>query len=716
MSNVIRIAALAFLAPLGAALAAELSEDEKALLQTYGAEDMISIATGIQQPRRLAPSVASVITAKDIKAMGATDIDEVLETVPGLHVARNNRGYDPIYTFRGIYSTYNQQVLVLINGIPITNVYAGDRSTMWSGMPVQAISRIEVVRGPGSAVYGADASAGVINIITKTRDDIDGTEIGGRVGSYDSYDGWGLHGGTWAGFDVAAMVEYHKTHGPDSIIDSDLQTVFDQALGTKASLAPGPVNLMRDNLDVRLDISRDHWRWRGGLQHRGNFGQGAGLAQALDPNSRNQSDRWNTDLTYHNPEFAENWDVQAQASYFHTNAANTRDNRLLPPGTVLPIGADGNISGAPIGLVRFPNGYIGNPSAFENHARVNVSGIYSGFKDHQIRLGTGYNYSALWATEKKNFGINPYSGQPIPFSGNLAVVDVTGTPAAYIGNPDRQNFFLYLQDEWKFARDWQLTAGARYDYYSDFGETLNPRGALVWDMRYDLTAKLMYGSAFRAPSFQEMHAVNNPVTLGNPSLKPETMDTVELAFDYRPRDDLRLGWNVFHYWWKDLIRYVADPGGGSFTAQNTGRQEGTGTELEAEWKATDSLKLIGNYSLQYSTDEYLDSDAGNAPHHQVYLRANWEFLPDWQFVPQAKWIIGRDRTPGDTRARISDYTWVDLTLRRKNILDHVEMAFSVRNLFDVDAREPSLPGAPAAIPHDLPLAGRTVFGEIRVNF
>lgn len=491
MSQPFRIAALALLSHVSIAAATQLAEEEIALLQTYGTEDMISVATGIQQPKRLAPSVASIINAADIKAMGATDIDEVLETVPGLHVARNAIAYNPIYTFRGIHSTYNQQVLVMINGIPITNVYAGDRNTIWGGMPVQAISRIEVVRGPGSAVYGADAAAGVINIITKTKEEIDGTEIGGRIGSYDSYDGWGLHGGTWAGFDVAAMVEYHKTHGPNSIIDSDLQSVFDQALGTQASLAPGPVNLMRNNLDVRLDISRDHWRWRGGLQHRGNQGEGAGLAQALDPHSRNDVDRWNADLTYHNPEFTEHWDVQAQASYFHTALVNTRDNRLLPPGTLLLIGADGNISGAPIGRVRFPYGYIGNPSGFENHARVNVSGIYTGFSDHQIRLGTGYYYSANWVEERKNFGINPYTGQPIPFSGNLAVVNVTGTPAAYLGNPDRQNFFAYVQDEWKFARDWQLTGGMRYDYYSDFGETLNPRGALVWDMRYDLTAKLM---------------------------------------------------------------------------------------------------------------------------------------------------------------------------------------------------------------------------------
>ena len=134
-----------------------------------------------------------------------------------------------------------QQILVLINGIPITNLFQGDRSEVWGGMPVEAIARIEVIRGPGSAVYGADAFAGVINIITKTKQDISGTEVGGRGGSFNTWDAWVLHGDTWGGFDVAATFEFHHTDGQRRFIDADAQTGSDRALGTNASLAPGPV-------------------------------------------------------------------------------------------------------------------------------------------------------------------------------------------------------------------------------------------------------------------------------------------------------------------------------------------------------------------------------------------------------------------------------------------------------------------------------------------
>ena len=91
--------------------------DEDELLSMFGDEEFVSIATGTSQPISRAPAVASVITATDIRRIGATDIDEVLETIPGLHIAYRAVGYAPIYVFRGIYTSTNPQVLMLINGV-----------------------------------------------------------------------------------------------------------------------------------------------------------------------------------------------------------------------------------------------------------------------------------------------------------------------------------------------------------------------------------------------------------------------------------------------------------------------------------------------------------------------------------------------------------------------------------------------------------------------
>jgi iron complex outermembrane receptor protein len=173
---------------------------------------IVTIATGAKQTLAQAPAVATVITADDIEALGATDLDDVLETVPGLHVGRTIY-YNPIYTLRGISSTYNPEMLVLVNGNSINILYTGGRTLIRGGMPVNAIARIEIIKGPGSALYGADAFAGVINLITKTKADIEGTEVGLRGGSFNTQDAWLLHGQTWQGFDVALAVEYHNTDG-----------------------------------------------------------------------------------------------------------------------------------------------------------------------------------------------------------------------------------------------------------------------------------------------------------------------------------------------------------------------------------------------------------------------------------------------------------------------------------------------------------------------
>ena len=157
------------------------------LLLFYDWEE-ITLATGTSTPIRTAPAVASVITAADIERRGATTLDEALEAVPGLHIVPS--GLDrlsTIYSIRGIHTRLNPQVLLLVNGIPYNSPYNGTRWPLFR-MPVAMISRIEVVRGPGSAVHGADAFAGTINVITKDGQEVDGTKTGLRYGSFQTYE------------------------------------------------------------------------------------------------------------------------------------------------------------------------------------------------------------------------------------------------------------------------------------------------------------------------------------------------------------------------------------------------------------------------------------------------------------------------------------------------------------------------------------------------
>jgi outer membrane receptor for ferrienterochelin and colicins len=639
--------------------------DEAELALAYGDKSFVSIASGSLQPIARAPSVATVITAEDIKAIGAADMNEVLETVPGLHVSRSPIGYNPIYTIRGIYTQYNPQVLMLVNGIPITAVYVGDRSQIWAGFPLENIARIEVIRGPGSALYGADAFAGVINIITKTSVDIDGTQLGLRAGSFNSLDAWVQHGGAWGSLDVAGYLRAGRTDGQHQIITEDAVTPT-----PFPSLAPGPVNLGYDAIDGRIDLSRDKWRLRAGIQQRSNAKTGAGVASALDPVGSNFGQRINTDLTYQDTNFAPDLDVTAQASYFYITEQS--DLTLYPPG-----------------YAGFPNGVIGNPYKWERHLRFNLSAAYTGLQSHKLRFGAGTQDDDLYRTQETN---NYSTGVPGP------VIEVT----PFLLPHSRRVNYVYAQDEWAFTQDWYLTAGVRQDHYSDFGSTTNPRLALVWETAYNLTSKLLYGRAFRPPSFSELYNVNNPVLIGNPNLKPETNQSTELAFSWQATSTLQANLNLFHYLWEDILR--PDSTG---TVQNAGRQHGDGFETELVWDASPSLRLTGNYAQQHSIDETTNQDAGNAPRHHLYARADWRFIPRWTLDAQLNYVADRKRAPGDTRPDIADYHTEDLTLRNNNQSGDWGFAFKVLNLFDADAREPSPYGTPfVPIPNDLPLAGR----------
>ena len=681
--SIARLVAAA-LAVAWAGACAGQGDEEEDLALAYGDKSFVTIASGVRQPIARAPSVAAVVTAEDIAAIGAADLDEVLETVPGLHVARSPINYNPVYTIRGIHTQYNPQVLMLVNGIPVTGVFVGDRSIIWGGMPVENIARVEVIRGPGSALYGADAFSGVINIITKTAADIKGTELGVRAGSFRSRDAWVQHGGAWGGFDVAAYLRVGATDGQRQIIAAD-------ALSGSPfpSLAPGPVNLGRDAIDARLDLARDKWRLRAGYQQR-DIGTGAGIASALDPRGSNFGQRISTDLTWQDANFAPDLDVTAQASYLHI----TEQSDL----TLYPSGFPG-----------FPDGVIGNPYKWERHLRFNLSAAYTGLQGHKLRFGAGTQGDNLYRTkETKNYTLMPVPGGFFPAP--LGSVQDVSDSAPFLRPHSRRVNYVYAQDEWAFTRDWYLTAGVRHDQYSDFGGTTNPRLALVWETAYNLTSKLLYGRAFRPPAFSELYNINNPVALGNPDLKPETNESVELAFAWQPASDLQANLNLFRYRMKDILRFVQNPDS-SFTAQNAGQQRGQGLEVELVWEASRSLRLSGNYALQRSIDEATGLDAGNAPRHHVYARADWRFMPGWTLNAQVNHVADRRREPSDTRPAIPDYQTVDLTLRKQKWKKDWDFAFTVRNLFDADAREPS--PAPGLIPNDLPLAPREWRFELR---
>lgn len=673
-----------------------------------------SLATGTSKSLKFAPAVATVITSEDIKQIGAVTLDESLQTVAGLTVMPSHfNRLNSTYSIRGIHTGQNPHVLRMVDGIPIRDLVSGSWPNTFS-ISTANIKRIEVIKSPGSALYGADAFAGTINIITKKADDLNGITGGARAGSFGYTDTWLQYGNTYKGWDVAFYFDLMRNDGDNSrIVDKDLQTDLDAIMGTSASYAPGPLETDDQIHEIQLRLENDNWNFRFWKWGQKDGGEGAGSAQILDPEGNEDIAIYLADLIYDRPDILPALDLNFSYSYQYQK----QENHLVifPPGAALPIGSDGNVDFAdPAGVTFFTDGYIGIPGAEVYVSTIDMSLTYTGLNDNHLLFGGGYHHSSIYPVERKNFGPGVLDNQPPPTIQDGNLTDVSDTQYIFMNDKNRTNWHILLQDEWSFAEHMELTAGIRYDNYSDFGSTVNPRLALVWESRFDLITKLLYGRAFRAPTFGELYFLNNPISLGNENLKPEIIDTVELVFNYKATTNLYTSVSFYGYEIDGLIDYVADPGQTSNTAQNAFDQEGYGVELEADWLINDSLRSRGNFSYQHSEIKNTGEPVPFAPEMTLYLNLNWTFLPEWSLDGQYFWMAGRERAENDPRENIKNNDIVNLTLRKSNIFlfHNWEAALAIRNLFDEDVREPST----YAIPNDYPMEERSFWAELSFHF
>ncbi|MBH9552813.1 TonB-dependent receptor plug domain-containing protein [Inhella gelatinilytica] len=684
------------LTPLLTLPLAGLAADEEDLALAYGDAATVTIATGSKQSLRRAPAVASVFTAEDIRAMGANDLGQVLEQVPGLHVGKTYYLYDPRYYLRGIGGEFSPQLLFLVDGIRRQAPTLGGPEEAWVNMPVEQIARVEVIRGPGSALYGADAFAGVIAVTTWRGAERPGLRTKVMVGSRDTHAITLSHGGHEGALQWYGHLRVGQTDGPNERIEADVQTTLDGLFGTRASLAPGSLHRPHDDLDTQLTVGLGSWELLGSYKARRRIGTGAGLASALSGRDRVDVRLGVLGLSYQKTEWAPGWDVQAQI-----------DLNRMSGDTAFWLFPAGAFGGA------FPDGMFGSPGRSTRVTHAEAAATFRGLEGHRVRFGAGAQRVNVYEThEIKNFrfmvipGIGPAA---IPLG---QMVD-TSTSDPYMRPQKRRLSYLLLQDEWRVQPDWTLTLGVRHDRYSDFGATTNPRAAVVWDARHDLTLKLLVGKAFRAPTFAELYTENNPVQQGNPSLQPERIQTWEVAADWQASPAFSLGINLFRYKVRDQIRLVpnADPTTGS-TVQNLGDQEGRGMETEVRWQASARIKLTGSFSVQSSTDKLLNTKPGMTPGRMLKLGMDSRLSADWHLAAQAWHVAGRVRDPGDLRSPVPNYALLDLTVHwRRASPTAWQVTGTLRNLFNTDAREPS--PAPGSIPGDFPLQKRQV--ELQVS-
>lgn len=647
----------------------------------FGYKEEVSLATRRETPVSKAPSIVTVITGEEIKNLGYRTFVELLRTIPGFEI-RKEPGtgvVEPIV--RG--DEGGNKVKVMLNGHTLNTNTTGSAFGRFDDFPLENIKKIEIIRGPGSAMYGENAFLAVINIITVDADDIDGVRISSGFGSFDTYEENVVFGKTLGKAGISGMAYYRQTDGFDGTVEEDAQSGLDRIFGSSASLAPGSVHDGRREFALNLKVTyKDLWLqgWYSNKNREPFIGGGL----ALNDESDIENNYVFGEIGYKKT-FEERFSLKPRLYYDQFDSKSTfeayPENTFFPPFT-------------------YPDGMVYIVNGIERIAGTEVPLDVKLFDGNVLTLGAEYR---LINASNNYFlaNFNPDTGAPNP---NNEIQDYTNT-SSFLPDITRRVLSFYLQDTWDLTDTVNLTLGIRHDSYNDFGEAISPRVGLTWLFLKDASLKLLYGEAFRAPTFYEMFQI----ILGNEDLDPEEIKTYEIGLNYKYKC-VTSSINYFYNDIKDLIavdRNAPSPR----HYENLTNARVHGLEMETRVDISKGNYLFMNYTYKNPEDE----DGNDLPlvaQHTGNFGVNvhcWKYLN----TNLSTFVSGkRSRIDTDEREDLPSYALLNLSVIGKEFIKSMEIQGTVFNLLDKDYRDP----APPSVSDDLPRPERTFFVGLSYQF
>ena len=592
-------------------------------------------ASKYEQTQLQAPSSVTVITAEEIRRYGYTTLGDILRSVRGFYVT-NNRNYSFVGT-RGFNrpGDYNSRVLVMIDGHRINdNVYGQGSVGGEFALDVDLIDRVEIIRGPGSSLYGTGAFFGVVNVIPKRGKDIDGVEVGAGAGSGETYQGRMTYGKKYqSGVDVMLSFSGFDTKGQKSL--------FAPELAGNAAFNDG------------YAFNADSERWQnayGSLQYGGFTLSVAAVGRKKmlpigifattynDPGNYTWDQHGHVDLQYQRhfaPDTSVHFRVYSDRYKYYADYIYD-----VPP--------------------RVTNKDYGVANWWGTEARVTTRIA----KQHRVTLGMEYVNNTT--SDQRNFDLDPYNlvnYAPYKFS-----------TSAY-----------YLQDEYSVTDQLTLTLGARMDRQYAGIKSTNPRVAVIYSPWQTTAFKLLYGTAFRAANSFERF-IQTPTQTPNPDLKPEKIKTLELVAEHNFRGNIRGIFSVYRYQLDKLITQTTDPVTGLESFQNGQRinAHGFDVELQAKFKPVEGRV---SYSQQHAKDTGTGLTLSNAPKHMVKLNliapiASTKLSAAWE----TQYLSSRTNWQNQ---EVPAYSVSNLTLLGRNFAKGLDVTAGVYNIFDKRYGDPT---------------------------
>lgn len=612
---------------LGSGATPLLAQDQKGFSLDSLLGVRVSSASKHLQAVRDAPASVTIITAEEIAMYGWTDLSQVLNSVGGFYTS-----YDRNYTYIGVRgfgrpTDYNNRLLLLLNGHTLNEGFWGSFAAGPDlAFDLRALERIEVVRGPGSVLYGNNAVFAVINLITRDGAALDGVRLTGNAGSYGNQSGSVIAGTQLgSGLDLFAMGLYGETDG-QTLHYPELE--FDSATG-------GTIR--------NLDYER-----RGGallrLEHQpsGVYAMGHVLrrTKGMPTASYDQIPGNPNAFTVDRWAFAE--------------IGISRD--LTPSLTLTARGYADDY--------RYEGDYAYAPTFTE----VTNSRVAGGEAILRLDLGS-HNRTTIGSEFRDNYHARYESPRGAP-------------PALQYGDP--YNIWSgFVQHEVDLAEWLTVVGGVRYDYHSRFGDHLTPRGGAVLRPDRLTSIKLLYGEAYRAPSISEVE--NGGVPASGSELDPEEIRTLEVVLQRQLSRGLMLTVGGYEYRMTGLIEQVPNADDSVFVFRNTSFAEARGVYSGLEWLGRNGTQFDFSTSLVSADGEH-DIRLTNSP--AVLIKGGAAVaLPHAFQVGVTSRYESKRKTVAGTETDDAILTDAYLAWRPRSGLG-LEVGLRVNNVFDTDWATP----------------------------
>ncbi|MDH5762963.1 MAG: TonB-dependent receptor [Nitrospinota bacterium] len=656
------------------------SSEEAALDLLKVFDEATEIATKSKLNADYVPGMVTVLHGKDLQARGVETVWEALALVPGFDLSMQSWSKQIIA--RGIGNVFaSGNVKIMVNSIQM-NSHTYGRSFGDLEIPIVQIDRIEVIRGPGSGLYGEYAFTGVVNIITRKEEN----QAYFRAGSFNTYSGG--TSGSWISQDgdLRASLNLAGTTSEGAGVQAGRDALYGLGLGG-ISNAPGPSNEDKKHVSAILDIGYKDFSLIGQLIHL-NQGMLFGAADALPSTIQNRTPQNFTEFMMEanqDLKLLPDLSVHLHAGFWHERTKTDPDHLLYPAG-----------------FPGFPNGMVAAGATKEKRAYGGIDFSWKGWEQHSLLLGWSMTWIRLADT---SFTANFVPSTSAPAG---SVITWRGSESFILAPVDRLLNSVTFQDEYRLFTNLTFTLGLRYDNYDDVGDRLTPRIAGVWQVNDQHILKAQYAQAFRPPTFFEMFGQNNPVIAGNPNISPSVIDTFEVGHIYRKaRTVVR---TTLYY---SILDKLIEVSGGKY--QNSGGATQMGVELEWEQEITSQLKLNSNLTLQETKDRETNESVEGSANLLANVGVNYRPMNDLMFNVQYRYIGHRHRAAGDGRENLGGYNNVDFTANWFKPFGGQGWTLrgGVRNLFDEDIYY----AAPAnTYPADYPRPGINFWAQLSYEF